>query len=446
MKMRLRNSLVFVLIIFLIPFVFAITGNSSSYTVESKFDYGSISPSANSSNYTQRYISGEQPVSEYNSSTYAGRFGILQDTTAPVITLTSPADGHSTTSTSINFQYTVSDDSSTNCSLILDGSIVTTNLSVNITGGTNTFSRTGLSVAAHTWSVNCTDIYSNTANSSSRTLTITSAPSPPGGGGGGGAAVPAIKFDLSQYSYETTLSIGDAEYEKIQITNNENSQKSFNILINAPLEGILFLDEDIITLNPRETKDIEFTITAPQEPGIYTGKISVNTGSTTKSVLITINVKTKRSLFDITVNIPKTLRSIKPGENLQAQIDLLQAGIKEKMDVTLHYIIKDFEGVVHVEESETIMVYDKKSFGKEFHTEELPLGDYVLGVELVYPGGVAVASSNFKVSEGFKLTKENIMLIALAGIILFILLMMMNIIKKYKRGKGVYRLKRKRGR
>ena len=42
-------------------------------------------------------------------------------------------------------------------------------------------------------------------------------------------------------------------------------------------------------------------------------------------------------------------------------------GIKEKMDVTLNYVIKDFEGNIYLQESETIAVFEQSSIAKEFH-------------------------------------------------------------------------------
>jgi len=438
--------LFFILVFFLMPLIFAVTGVSSSYTLDSKLDYGAVQTEANSSNYTQRFISGEQPVSQYTSSSYSGRFGILSDTTAPIITLIAPADSHSTTSTSITFEYNVTAGSSTNCSLIIDGSIVATNSSVLTDGSINTFTQT-LSVATHTWSVNCTDSSNNQANSSSRTLTITSSGGGTTGGGGGGsssvATTTAVDFDLGRTSYETTISLDYTEYGKIAITNREKVQKSFNIN-KVNLDGILFLDKNIITIGPGESGDIEFTINAPEKVGIYTGKIIVSSGSTTKEILVVVNVRTDKSLFDVSIKIPKKLKSIRPGSNLEAQIDLLQAGIKEKMDVVLNYIIKDFTGVVYVEEVESIMVYDQKSFTRSFHTEDLPPGNYVLGLELIYPGGVAVASSQFKVKEPFRLTGKHIVISGIIITTIMSIALMWLIIKKYKSGKRFIRKRKKR--
>jgi len=103
----------------------------------------------------------------------------VNDTTAPNITLISPANATSSTTSAYNFTFNVSDDSDvSNCSLILDGSVINTLTSVSKTA-TNGMYNSSLSVATHTWSINCTDSFGNIGNSSSRTLIVTSATTTP---------------------------------------------------------------------------------------------------------------------------------------------------------------------------------------------------------------------------------------------------------------------------
>ena len=95
------------------------------------------------------------------------------DTIVPIVTLVSPSDGYSTTSTTIVFSYNVTDASNiANCSLILDGVVDQSNSSIT-KNVTQSFSKT-LSVGSYTWSINCTDIAGWQGNSSSFTLTINS--------------------------------------------------------------------------------------------------------------------------------------------------------------------------------------------------------------------------------------------------------------------------------
>ncbi|MBU2053072.1 MAG: hypothetical protein KJ721_02400, partial [Nanoarchaeota archaeon] len=124
-----------------------------------------------------------------NSNTTSTRT-ITLDSSNPVITLIAPADSTSSTTSAYNFTFNVTDDQTIpNCSLIFDGSIINTLTSVNNSGGTNGMYNSSLSVATHTWSINCTDIAGNVGNSSTRTLivsaaaTTTTTSSSSGGGG-----------------------------------------------------------------------------------------------------------------------------------------------------------------------------------------------------------------------------------------------------------------------
>ena len=72
-------------------------------------------------------------------------------------------------------------------------------------------------------------------------------------------------------------------------------------------------------------------------------------------------------------------------------------GIPRKVDVILHYLIKDFENNLISEESETLAVTDQLSFAKTFYTEELVPGSYVVALEARYADSFAVSSDTFKV-------------------------------------------------
>ena len=204
-----------------------------------------------------------------------------------------------------------------------------------------------------------------------------------------------------------TLVVNRLEFNTLKISNDGDSNETFSLSVEE-LEDLIVFEEDTLAINPGESRNVEFEVTAPREPGIYTGKILVISGSKTEEILVVINVKTEKSLFDITIIIPQVMKSMNPGSDLEAQITLLEMGLLEEIDVTLNYIIKDFSGNLLLTESETIAVYDQKVLQKEFETSSLPLGDYVLGVELIYPDGVAVASSQFKVQEKFRISNENL--------------------------------------
>ncbi|MCX6749026.1 MAG: right-handed parallel beta-helix repeat-containing protein, partial [Candidatus Pacearchaeota archaeon] len=109
------------------------------------------------------------------------------DIDGPSITLQAPADGASTTSAAIDFQFDVTDDSNVdNCSLLFSDVAVQTTSSISKTA-TNTISRS-LSAGSYSWKINCTDAIGNINGSSSRSLTISSSTGCSNCGGGGGCS------------------------------------------------------------------------------------------------------------------------------------------------------------------------------------------------------------------------------------------------------------------
>ncbi|MFC2175085.1 hypothetical protein ACFLQ2_04460 [archaeon] len=99
----------------------------------------------------------------------------------PIITLTSPAAGASSTDTTPTLSYSVEENSaSVNCTVYVDGTVVVTNQTVDTNMGTNTSSYTSsaLALGAHTWKVSCNDSNGFNSTSAQRSLTITTATTP----------------------------------------------------------------------------------------------------------------------------------------------------------------------------------------------------------------------------------------------------------------------------
>jgi hypothetical protein len=151
------------------------------------------------------------------------------DTTRPIITLISPANGVSATTDSYDFTFNSTDTNTiSNCSLIIDGSIVGSLTSVNNTGGSNSISKSSLSVASHTWSINCTDIANNLANSSSRTFEVT-ASSTGGSGGGGSGGYPTYNAPSAQLESQNGYQVNAYENWKVSFKSQDNLQHTLRI-------------------------------------------------------------------------------------------------------------------------------------------------------------------------------------------------------------------------
>ncbi|MGE0793406.1 MAG: GLUG motif-containing protein [Candidatus Woesearchaeota archaeon] len=113
-------------------------------------------------------------VYEFSSYPIFQSLSLVSDTTDPIITLVSPSDGTSSTINVYDFKFNVIETNPTiTCDLIIDGVVVASSSSIsNIS--LNSINHGSLSVATHTWSINCTDGATNIGSSSERSFTVIS--------------------------------------------------------------------------------------------------------------------------------------------------------------------------------------------------------------------------------------------------------------------------------
>ena len=242
----------------------------------------------------------------------------------------------------------------------------------------------------------------NVPSSSSTSSAATSS----GGGGGSGAV---ISTQESQGTIiiapdEMTINVisGVLGQRVIFITNNLDKSISLSLSVEK-LGGIVSFDSAVLNVPSQGEEKVNINILADKSE-ILVGTIIIKSGnSVIKTIPIIINVKSENFLFDSSLTLSRAYRTIERGNNLQIQVDLQQVGRDEKVDVIANYIIKDFEGNVYLEDSETFFVEGGKSFTKNLDTFDLPQGDYVVGLEIVYPGAFATSSTRFTVveEEGF---------------------------------------------
>ena len=212
-----------------------------------------------------------------------------------------------------------------------------------------------------------------------------------GGGGSSGVSTGASSFNLDKQDFNIKIVSGDSQTNEIIIENNGTSALSIKPIVKG-IERYVSFDNDLITVAPGQSSSIRFTINAP-EPGVYAGKIVIGS----KEVIIMLNVASDGVLFDTIITVPEAYRVLTSNEKLPVLIELIEVGDEVGVDVTMSYVIKDFEGNTYYTESETFYVSGAKSYTKQFSTKDLKPGDYVLGTELVYIGGFATATAHFKI-------------------------------------------------
>ena len=195
------------------------------------------------------------------------------------------------------------------------------------------------------------------------------------------------------------------------------------------------------SLKPNEEKTLELKIKVEGKKLII-GKILMKYSGVVKEIPIVIGSRSENFLFDISIFLNDKFKKIFVGEKIEAQFNLIEVGTNEKVDVIANYIIKDFEGNSHYEESETFFVLGEKNYMKEFPTQNLQEGKYVLGFEISYPGAFAVSSTTFSIEEKTKFNYK-IILILISSLI-FILIIILVVIKKQNRNLHIFKGKKKK--
>jgi hypothetical protein len=104
------------------------------------------------------------------------------------------------------------------------------------------------------------------------------------------------------------------------------------------------------------------------------------------------------------------------------------------LDVTLNYVIKDFSGKTYLTKSETLLVENRMNFDRNFDTGMLPLGKYVVYLDVIYPGGVAPSSAHFDIIEKSAADIFAIILfILIIGILIILIFLIILFIKRKKK-------------
>ena len=168
---------------------------------------------------------------------------------------------------------------------------------------------------------------------------------------------------------------------------------------------------------------------ALDETGIFTG--SINVGGV--QVPVSLNIKTKLLLFDSNIVVLNRDYKVAQGSDLRTRVTLIPMGDPERLDVLLNYVIKDYNGKVYLTQSETVLVEKKMNFRKNFGTGSLPLNKYIVGLELVYPGGVAPSSAHFEIVQKTATDFLGTMVFILLLFILIILILIIILIIRRKR-------------
>jgi cysteine-rich repeat protein len=246
-------------------------------------------------------------------------------------------------------------------------------------------------------------------------------PSPPG------EAVPTANIAVSPSQFNINMIVNTTTERTIKVTNL--GATTITVFVNQQnLDNRVILPQTNLTLLPGETKDLRVIFVALSEPGIFTGTINIDG----KQVLVSLNVKTAFLLFDSNIVVLNKDFTVIQGEELQTLVTLIPIGDPQRLDVTLNFVIKDYSKKIFLTKSETLMVDKQVQLRRNFDTGLLPPGNYIVGLELIYPNGVAPSSAYFKVIEKPKkpFVGKILFILIILIVILIILIIIIIIIRR----------------
>jgi len=278
-----------------------------------------------------------------------------------------------------------------------------------------------------------------------------------GGGGAGGVFIRVNKseeiirdFIIDPRSIKTKVKLGESAEEILTLTNTFSDAFAVSLKVEN-LNEYLSLSDDFFEQEPGESKEVRLNFIG-KRVGVFIGEVIITLKDIEEliptiedveiSVPIILEVVSKIVLFDVQLDIPVEYAIIAPGDELRAQITLLNLGAPEKVDVFVTYFVKDLRGNIIFEESETFVVEEQLSYPKSFIIpDDAVLGNYVAIVEVRFADSFAVSSQLFEVAKEEILIKQVIarnitilllLVLVLVGVLLLILYKFFPLKKKRK--------------
>jgi len=263
-------------------------------------------------------------------------------------------------------------------------------------------------------------------SSSCATETITP-PDDDGGGGGGGTGKVYITVDPEEIVGHVLIN-SNLE-ENIGVVNLDNSKPAtFSVYPSGFYSDLIvsiwddkndqWVDSLSLTVPAGGIANVRVRFSAQSFIGNYTGSIILDG----HMVQVTLIVQEKLLLFDSNIVVLNNDYLVSQGDKLRTSVTLIPLGDEERMDVTLNYVIKDYDDKVYLTRSETVLVENQVNFKRSFDTGFLPLGKYIIGLELIYSNGVAPSSAHFEVTSATQNAFFGKLVFTIVNIILIILI------------------------
>jgi len=256
-----------------------------------------------------------------------------------------------------------------------------------------------------------------------------------GGGGGGGGGTPSTNvtvpvghdFYIAPEFFTLKMNKGEYFQKNIVVVNNGTQNLGINVVVTG-VSDFVFPQINYIEVDAGQnyTLRLDIYISESRPSDVYLGQVRFLTKYISRESDVILDVKEVDALFDIRTEVLK--KYINPGGRIRANISIINMGSLRNFDVSLEYMIVDFENNNYTLKKEDFAI-DQVYFNIFYLDvpKDIPMGDYVFYARVSYKD---VGASSFDT-----FTVEGISLLAWIVVILVILIIIFLIIRRLTRDK-----------
>jgi hypothetical protein len=224
-------------------------------------------------------------------------------------------------------------------------------------------------------------------------------PAPAGPSRPSGVIPPVSNFTTDRDFIKVSLKQGETFLEYVTIENTGEAPLTFSVSVQG-LERNVAVSEESFVLKKAGSKTLVVAFTALDEgvADVYTGRLILEAGGIRKAVLLIMEVKEKRPLFDIYVNLAEVPVEVTPGGEVRADILLYNFGDVRPVDVMLFYSLRDFDGNDILFKYDTLAVQEQEQVVRKVRVPaDIEPGFYVFYSRVEYGNETASSSGLIKV-------------------------------------------------
>lgn len=216
------------------------------------------------------------------------------------------------------------------------------------------------------------------------------------GGGGGGSFIPLKETAFNVDPKVFRIDSFRKELKRLKVNISNTGDNVVKISFDSSVDFIQLPDS--FSLSPGRSAPIELLVYVPSEDGFYNATVTVMGDGIEKKINLFLSVES-RALFDITTTILPESKEVRPGENVSAEIEVMNLGDVDRIVIINYYLKDGAEIIAQFNETMAIPVFVNVAFFKELKVPmDIAQGNYRFYSDLSYDNIVVSSSDSFVIS------------------------------------------------